>query len=171
MTHYHLAAQIPEIYERYALEWDADRKSREWHDKGWHDRFVTGLTEGASVLDLGCGSGMPVAYHLVQQGLRVTGVDTSPTLIALCRRRMPEQEWIVSDMRAVALHRRFHGILAWDSFFFLKPDDQRKMFKVFAAHATPSAFLLFNGARSMARQLASIGENHFTMPASIKRNT
>jgi SAM-dependent methyltransferase len=145
MTHSHLAAQIPEIYERYALEWDADRNSREWNDKGWHDRFVTGLTEGASVLDLGCGSGMPVAHHLVQQGLRVTGVDTSPTLIALCRRRMPEQEWIVSDMRAVALHRRFNGILGWDSFFFLKPDDQRNMFRVFAAHAAPSAFLLFNG--------------------------
>jgi hypothetical protein len=57
---------------------------------------------------------------------------------------MPQQEWIVSDMRAIALHRRFDGILSWDSFFFLKHDDQRNMFKVFAAHSAPSAFLLFN---------------------------
>ena len=143
MTH-HLAKQIPEIYERYALEWDADRNSRKWHDKGWHDRFVKCLIGGATVLDLGCGSGMPVAHHLVQHGLRVTGVDTSPTLIALCRKRLPDQEWVVSDMRRVALHRRFDGILGWDSFFFLTSDDQRKMFKVFAAHAAPSAFLMFN---------------------------
>jgi trans-aconitate methyltransferase len=143
MTH-HQAEQIPEIYERYALEWDADRNNQRWNDKGWHDRFVTCLPEGATVLDLGCGSGVPVAYHLAQHGFRVTGVDTSPTLISLCRKRLPDQEWVVSAMQSVALHRRFDGILGWDSFFFLTHDDQRKMFKVFAAHSAPSAFLMFN---------------------------
>jgi trans-aconitate methyltransferase len=76
--------------------------------------------------------------------MRVTGVDTSPTLIALCRKRLPNQEWVVSAMQTVALHRQFDGILGWDSFFFLTHDDQRTMFKVFAAHAAPSAFLMFN---------------------------
>ncbi len=143
MTH-HLAEQIPAIYERYALEWDADRNNSTWNDKGWHDRFIQCLPEGATVLDLGCGSAMPVAHHLVQHGFRVTGVDTSPALIALCRKRLPDQEWMVSAMQAVALHRRFDGILGWDSFFFLTHDEQRSMFKVFAAHAALSAFLMFN---------------------------
>jgi trans-aconitate methyltransferase len=140
----HAADQIVAIYERYAIEWDDDRKRASWNDKPWHDRFVACLTQGATVLDLGCGSGMPVAHNIVQHGRHVTGVDSSPTMISLCRNRMPEQEWIVSDMRAVALGRRFNGILGWDSFFFLRPDDQRKMFNVFAAHASPSAFLMFN---------------------------
>ena len=143
MTH-HLSEQTPAIYERYAREWDADRNRSTWNDKGWHDHFVACLKEGATVLDLGCGSAMPVAHHLVQHGLHVTGIDTSPTLIALCRERLPDQEWLVSDMRAIALGRRFDGILGWDSFFFLPHDDQRNMFKVFAAHAAPSAFLMFN---------------------------
>jgi SAM-dependent methyltransferase len=143
MTH-HLAEQIPEIYGRYALEWDADRNNRTWNDKEWHDRFVTCLPKGATVLDLGCGSGMPIAHHLVRHGLRVTGVDTSLTLIVLCRRRLPDQEWVVSAMQSVALHRWFDGILGWDSFFFLTHDDQQNMFKVFAAHAAPSALLIFN---------------------------
>ena len=85
MTQQH-AEQIPQIYERHALAWDTDRTGGAWHDKGWHDRFVACLAPAAKVLDLGCGSGMPVAFHLVQQGLRVTGVDTSPTLITLCRK-------------------------------------------------------------------------------------
>lgn len=143
MTH-HLSEQISGIYERYAREWDADRNRRTWNDRGWHDRFVACLKKGVTVLDLGCGSAMPVAQHLVQHGLHVTGIDTSPTLIALCRERLPDQEWLVSDMRAIALGRRFDGILGWDSFFFLPHDDQRNMFKVFAAHAAPSAFLMFN---------------------------
>ncbi|GHO46020.1 hypothetical protein KSX_41830 [Ktedonospora formicarum] len=74
----------------------------------------------------------------------MTGVDTSPSLIALCRRRMPEHEWIVADMRTLALSQHFDGILGWDSFFHLSHDSQRNMFHIFAAHAAPGAFLLFN---------------------------
>ncbi len=143
MTNQHLAEQIPQIYERHALDWDADRNRGPWIDQGWHDRFIHALPQGAAVLDLGCGSGRPVASHLVQQGCRVTGVDTSPTLIALCRTRLPEQEWLMADMRTIALERRFEGILSWDSFFFLTAPDQRRMFAVFAAHAAPSAVLMF----------------------------
>ncbi|HLY32366.1 MAG TPA: class I SAM-dependent methyltransferase [Ktedonobacterales bacterium] len=143
MTH-HLAEQIPQIYERHALEWDADRNRSKWIDQGWHERFIACLPERATVFDLGCGSGRPVAQYLVQHGFLVTGVDTSPTLIALCRRRMPEQEWIVADMRTIELERRFDGILGWDSFFFLTAEAQRHMFTVFATHAAPSAFLMFN---------------------------
>src|SRR5579885_537126 len=151
----HPSEQITEIYERYALEWDADRNRRRRHDKRWLDRFIACLAQDANVLDLGCGSGVPVAAYLVQRGLHVTGVDTSPTLIALCRGRMPQQEWMVSDMRTLALHRRFDGIIGWDSFFHLTFDDQRKMFDVFVAHAAPGAFLLFNTG---PRQGEAIGE-------------
>lgn len=143
MTHHH-SEQIPQIYERHALTWDTDRSHGEWNDKGWHDRFIACLPPGAMVLDLGCGSGMPVAFHLAQHGLRVTGVDTSPTLITLCRQRMPEHKWIVAAMQALALPQRFDGLLSWDSFFHLTPDHQRTMFTVFAAHAAPGALLLFN---------------------------
>lgn len=57
---------------------------------------------------------------------------------------MPTQEWIVADMRTLALGRRFHGILAWDSFFHLAHDDQRRMFAIFAAHCTTNGVLMFN---------------------------
>jgi hypothetical protein len=65
-------------------------------------------------------------------------------MIALARGRMPEQEWIVADMRRLALNRRFAGILAWDSYFHLAPEAQRTMFQIFAAHADDHAALLFN---------------------------
>jgi hypothetical protein len=81
---------------------------------------------------------------MVARGFGVTGVDSSPTLISLCRERLPDQQWIEADMRSLALARRFDGVLAWDSFFHLKPDDQRRMFDVFAEHAAPSAVLMFN---------------------------
>src|SRR5271166_6116883 len=141
-----LADRIIGHYERHARDWDADRNRHvgPWIDKPWHDRFVAGLPSGATVLDLGCGSGSPVAQYMAERGLHVTGVDSSPTLISLCRERLPDHEWLVGDMRSLQLPGQFDGVLAWDSFFHLRPDDQRRMFNVFARHATPSAVLMFN---------------------------
>jgi SAM-dependent methyltransferase len=142
-----MADRIIDHYERHAREWDADRNCYvdPWNDKPWHDRFVAALPGArGTVLDLGCGSGSPVARYMAECGLHVTGVDSSATLISLCRERLPDHEWLIGDMRLLQLSRRFDGILAWDSFFHLTPDDQRRMFEVFARHSTPSATLMFN---------------------------
>src|SRR5262245_37309552 len=139
-----LADRIVAHYEKHAAAWDQDRQAGFWNDKIWHDRFIGRLRRGNEVLDLGCGPGRPVAQHMVQHGLRVTGVDSSPAMIALCRDRLPDQEWIVADMRQLALGRRFDGILAWDSFFHLDHAAQRRMFAIFAAHARAGALLMFN---------------------------
>lgn len=150
-----LAGKIIAHYERHASAWDADRRNSGWNDRTWHDRFVGLLPEGATVLDLGCGGGSPVASNLVAHGMRVTGVDSSASLTALCRDRMPEQEWIVADMRALQLGRSFDGILAWDSFFHLSPDAQRAMFAIFAAHAHRGTILMFNTGPAFGEAIGS----------------
>jgi SAM-dependent methyltransferase len=149
------AGRIIAHYDRHAAAWDADRQSADWNDKVWHNRFIAELTAGASVLDLGCGAGRPVAQHLAERGLRVTGIDSSPAMISLCRSRLPEHEWLVGDMRLLSLGRRFDGILAWDSFFHLDHDDQRHMFAVFAAHAAADAVLMFNGGPAHGEAVGS----------------
>lgn len=135
--------KIIEHYERRALDWVGERsRQRVFFEKAWLDRFVALIAGGGTVLDLGCGPGKPMAAYLLSRGLGVCGVDSSPTMISLCRQNFPDREWIVGDMRALALGRRFAGVLAWDSFFHLDFDDQRHMFAVFAAHAAPGAPLL-----------------------------
>jgi len=139
-----LAEKVVGIYQRHAFEWDRDRNINPWNDRHWHERFVACLPKGATVLDLGCGSGRPVASFLDQSAMRIIGVDASPEMIALCRTRLPGHEWIVGDMRSLALNRKFQGILGWDSYFFLTPEDQGRMFEVFGAHAADGAMLMFN---------------------------
>ena len=134
--------RIVGLYEENAAAWDTAR-GRDLHERQWVDAFTAQLPKGASILDLGCGSGEPIAHHLIQSGYRVTGIDSSPSLIGLCRQRLPEGEWLVGDMRALDLGHRFDAILAWHSFFHLHFDDQRAMFRRFAAHAKPGALLMF----------------------------
>lgn len=142
-------------YEKHASAWDADRRNSGWNDKSWHDRFVEALPKSARVLDLGCGGGIPISRNLADHAIHVTGVDSSPALISLCRSRLPNHEWIVADMRSLSLGRSFDGVLAWDSFFHLKPDDQRRMFAVFAAHAGEAAILMFNTGPAFGEAIGS----------------
>src|ERR1019366_965455 len=107
------------------------------------DRFTALLPEEGSILDIGCGSGDPIARYLFERGFAVRGVDTSPTLISLCLEHFPHLCWQVVDMRALALGRTFHGLLAWDSLFHLTHEDQRRMFPIFKRHAEPGAALMF----------------------------
>lgn len=149
------ADRIVDHYERHALSWDADRRAAGWIDRPGIDRFLDALPQGTTVLDLGCGGGSPVARHMVARGFRVTGVDSSPTLISLYRTRMPDHEWIVADMRSLNLGRRFGGVLAWDSFFHLRHDDQRAMFQTFAAHSVSGGILMFNAGFSHGEAIGS----------------
>lgn len=136
------ADDIMGLYERHAQAFDRQR-GRDLFERGWLDRFFAAIGGERSVLDLGCGSGEPLAGYLVASGCAVTGVDSAPTLVGLCAERYPGQQWLVADMRRLDLGRAFGGILAWDSFFHLAADDQRAMFKVFAAHARKGTALMF----------------------------
>lgn len=152
------AERIVDLYERKARVWVADRMSqRSLMEKGWLDRFLALVPAGGNVLDIGCGAGKPIAGYIISQGYDVTGIDSSPTMIELARGNFPDHDWLVGDMRHLALRRRFHGLIAWDSFFHLTFDDQRRMFPIFAAHALPGAPLWFS---SGPRHGEAIGNPH-----------
>jgi SAM-dependent methyltransferase len=150
------ADRIIELYQRRAREWDEVRHAR-LIEQSWLDRFGALLPPAGSVLDFGCGSGDPIARNLIERGFAVTGVDSSPAMIEMCKARHPASRWIVGDMRSLSLGRRFDGLLAWDSFFHLRPEDQRSMFPIWRAHATAGAALMFT---SGPRYGEAIGEFH-----------
>lgn len=148
------SADIVDLYERHALAWDAARP-RTLVERAWLDRFRDVLAPGASILDLGCGAGEPIARYLIDGGHRVTGVDASPSLLGLAAQRFADHTWVAADMRGLDLGVRFGGIIAWDSFFHLTRDDQRAMFPVFRAHAAPGAALLFTSGPSDGEAIGS----------------
>lgn len=135
--------RIVSLYEENAAAFDRMR-GRDLFEQPWLDRFLARVRPGGTILDIGCGMGEPIADYLIACGFRVTGIDPAPALIALCRARFPEQEWLVADVRGLALGRRFDGLLAWHSaFFHLTPEDQEPLFARLAAHAAPGAALMF----------------------------
>lgn len=111
------------------------------------------------VLDLGCGSGQPIAQWFVAHGHEVTGVDGVAEMLAECARRVPEVTRVLADMRGLHLPERFDIILAFNSFFHLSMADQRAMFPTFAAHAARDARLLFTSGPGEGEAMGVVGDS------------
>lgn len=61
------------------------------------DSFAAQLQPGSSVLELGCGNGLPVAKTLATE-FEVTGVDVSEKQIERARTNVPNAEFLAADM-------------------------------------------------------------------------
>lgn len=136
------ADNITRLYERHAKLWDTSR-GKTLFERSWLDHFAALIPQGGAILDIGCGSGEPLARHFIESGYAVTGIDSSPSLIEMCRTRFPNADWQVADMRSFSAGESFDGLIAWDSFFHLTFEDQRRMFPLFRAHAKPGTALMF----------------------------
>ena len=152
------AERIVDLYQRHAGLWASARaRENEFYERAWLDRFSALLSAGATILDLGCGTGKPMAMHLHGRGFLVTGIDSSPAMVAMFQARLPDQPAWVADMRTLSLGQRFGGILAWDSFFHLNHEDQRRMFTVFQAHAAQRGALMFTSGPAHGEALGELG--------------
>ena len=136
-------SEVAEFYEENAAAFDRDR-GRQLMERAYLDEVLARLDPARrKILDIGCGAGEPIAQYLIERGCRVTGVDAAPAMIDLCKARFPEMAWIMADMRSLILPERFGAIIAWDSFFHLRAQDQREMFPIFRDHIAPRGLLLF----------------------------
>ena len=129
-------------YKKIA-QWYDTHRSRKLFEKPWLDKAAAHLKRSATILDLGCGMGDPIARYFIDQGYQVTGVDGCQELIAMAHTRFPKGTFLIADMRSLSLKNRFDAIIVWNSLFHLTSDEQRQMFHVFAEHIKANGVLLF----------------------------
>lgn len=83
------------------------------------------LARGCSILDVGCGHGVPIAQALTEEGFAVYGVDASPKLIEAFRQRFPAAHAECSAAEdSEFFGRTFDGVVAWGLLFLLAPEVQ-----------------------------------------------
>lgn len=61
-------------------------------------RLIDRLLPGSTVLDIGCGAGVPIDRTLLEAGLKVIGIDISPKQIERARRLNPTGAYAVKGM-------------------------------------------------------------------------
>jgi len=154
------AQDVIPTYERVGPAWAKERNCN-LMEKAWLDRMLATAPRASGpvrVLDLGCGSGKPIGTYLAERGARMTGVDATASLSTLYKEAVPKAEVIMADMRGLKLGQTFDAIIAWNSFFHLSAEDQRPMFKTFAAHAAPKAALMFTAGHISGEAIGQVAD-------------
>ena len=96
------------------------------------------LPPGAAVLDVGCGSGVPVARTLAAAGHRVTGVDISEVQIRRARERVPQAEFIRADVTALAFAAAsFDAVVSFYALIHIPPAEQPPLLRRIAGWLRP----------------------------------
>lgn len=115
-------------YDAVADSWQRCRAESSFKERPLLERLLASLPPGARILDLGCGSGEPIARFCADAGFQVVGVDTSARLLDYARRAVPRGTFLLGDMRTIRLEGQFDGIVAWDSVFHLPRADHATLF-------------------------------------------
>ncbi len=106
---------------------------------------------GPPILELACGTGR-VLLPLARQGYQITGVDISPKMLAVARRKIEAEglagrvTLVEQDMRHLALEGRFNlAFVALNSFMhLLTPEDQLASLACIRQYLNPGGRLLLD---------------------------
>lgn len=130
------------------------------------------LPGGATVLDLGCGTGVPISQALIERGFNVYGVDASPAMVAAFRARFPTVSVECSAVEESAFFgRSFDGVVAWGLFFLLDAEVQcRLVARVAAVLPSGGRFLFTAPSQSCSWADAMTGRTSISLGYEAYRN-
>ena len=171
MTH-----ETRSAYELFAPFYDAVNGEPEdrIHDiLGLIDTFAP---TAASVLELGCGTGAVLAG--LGDHLRLAGVDFSPAMLDVARRRVPRGTFTLADITSFALPDTFDVVISvLDTLNHVTTvEGWRAVFAAVAAHLVPGGIFLFDvntvgrmaSLDEMAPWVHDFGDNTLVMSLSYE---
>jgi SAM-dependent methyltransferase len=102
------------------------------------------FNKGSVILDLGCGTGIPVTKILLELGLKPYAVDASPKMVEDFRQNLPDVPVACEAVeRSTFFNRSFDGIIAVGLLFLLPEETQRALIPKIAAALNHGGKLLF----------------------------
>lgn len=108
----------------------------------WIAQLIRLLDDDSTILDLGCGCGVPVARQLAPNH-RLTGVDASPVQIDRARQLVPTATFVCEDMAKVEFAAGcFDAIVSFYALIHLPLDDQPVMLQNVSRWLRPSGHFL-----------------------------
>src|SRR5512145_185910 len=76
------------------------------------------LQKKSSILDLGCGCGIPIAKALIDLGFKIYGIDASITLIKAFRFNLPNAHAVCEAAEdSLFFNRKFDAVVSWGMIF------------------------------------------------------
>jgi len=107
------------------------------------NRWAHSLEHGSEVIEIACGGGVPVTQVLVDAGLKVWAIDSSPTLITVFKNRFPDIPVKCNTvLKSDYFRRKYDAAISIGLIFLLNEKDQIEMLaKVSEILHTGASFL------------------------------
>lgn len=129
-------------YNQIADEWEKSR-SYSFLSKVIID-FAVKIKPNGNILDIGCGTGYPIAAYFSQKGFSVTGIDFSELLLQKAiSLQLTNAQFYLTDFFDFNPTEIYDGIVAFDSFFHFPYSSQRLIYARVAKWLQPGGYLLF----------------------------
>jgi len=136
--------RIKQSYDNIADIW---YEKREWYiEQASIDEAISHLQSGAKILDVGCGSGKPIAAYLIEKEFNVYGVDISPKLLKYAERMIPKERLFQADICDFTTNLQFDAIICWFTLFHVHATKHLEILKKFHAFLKPKGILLITFA-------------------------
>lgn len=82
--------------------------------------WAQAFSPNSTILDIGCGNGVPISQTLIELGFEVYGVDASVSMIEAFRQQFPKAQAACEPIENSSFfNRQFDGVISWGLFFLL----------------------------------------------------
>ena len=111
-------------YDLIEKHWAKMRTALPEKDQLLFNQFFGLMAPGSTVLDIGCGSGNPIAKQMSEKGFNIHGVDRSAQLLKQAQRNIPNANFKQAeieefDVQGFSNNHTLGGIVCWDVLFHL----------------------------------------------------
>jgi trans-aconitate methyltransferase len=137
-----MPASNREAYDSIAAQWDEARRAFYGREQHYLDLLLEGLAAPSRILDLGCGTGRPMAEYVLGRGHCVTGVDQSKALLALARSRFPQATWLEARLEDFEPDGPYAGAICWDALFHVPRSHHAAILQRVASRLLPGGKLM-----------------------------
>lgn len=138
------ADHIKKNYDKIADIW---YEKRDWHiEQASIDEAIALIKPGARILDVGCGSGKPIAAYLLSKGFDVYGLDISEKQIEYAKQLIPENKLFVADIFNFSTPLQFDAIVCWFTLFHIHASLHQKILQKLHGLLKSGGFILITFA-------------------------
>jgi SAM-dependent methyltransferase len=140
---------VGRFYEMQALRYLDDR-DRSRVGVELIERWARSLSFGTPIVEIACGGGYPITQVLVDSGLAVWAIDTSPTLLRQFRLRFPTiPTQCASALDSTYFGRTFEAVISIGLVSFLHEDEQLALLARVSEILEPGGRFLFTAPIEM----------------------
>ena len=132
-------------YNKIALKYHKQRGK--YPNKILITKVLKRLPKGSSVIDLGCGAGVPISKFLSNKGYKVTGIDFSTGMIKLARKNVPKGKFVRMDMTKLKFKpNSFDGAVSFYAIIHVPREKHKKIYKSLHKILKPGGIILVNAS-------------------------